>query len=127
MNNFLSFQAAQQFDLLFPSDHRLHGGCPCDQIFTELFQKSRCDRLLFSFSIHTGLPGQIFHRPVEQVSWNDAMAFCEKLNDLGLAPAGYKFSLPTEAQWEFAARGGNMSKGYKYYSGSNAYKDVAAI
>ena len=63
-------------------------------------------------------------RPVEQVSWNDAMEFCEKLNYLELAPAGYKFSLPTEAQWEYGARGGNKSKGYEY-SGSNDLKEVA--
>ena len=63
-------------------------------------------------------------RPVEQVSWNDAMEFCKKLNDMGLAPAGYQFSLPTDAQWEYAARGGNKSKGYEY-SGSNDIKEVA--
>ena len=63
-------------------------------------------------------------RPVEQVSWHDAMEFCKKLNDMGLALAGYKFSLPTEAQWEYAARGGNKSKGYEY-SGSNDIKEVA--
>ena len=63
-------------------------------------------------------------RPVEKVSWNDAMAFCKKLNDYGYAPRGYKFTLPTEAQWEFAARGGNKSKGYEY-SGSNDIKEVA--
>lgn len=63
-------------------------------------------------------------RPVEEVSWNDAMAFCEKLNNYGYAPRGYKFTLPTEAQWEFAARGGNKSKGYTY-SGSNDLKEVA--
>ena len=63
-------------------------------------------------------------RPVEQVSWNDAMEFCEKLNDYGYAPRGYKFSLPTEAQWEFAARGGNKSKGYEY-SGSTDINEVA--
>lgn len=62
--------------------------------------------------------------PVEDVSWNDAMEFCKKLNDMGLAPAGYKFSLPTEAQWEYAARGGNKSKGY-VFSGSNDIKEVA--
>ena len=63
-------------------------------------------------------------RPVESVNWNDAMAFCEKLNDYGYAPRGYKFTLPTEAQWEYAARGGNKSKGYEY-SGSNDINEVA--
>ena len=63
-------------------------------------------------------------RPVECVGWFDAMDFCKKLNDMGLAPAGYEFSLPTEAQWEYAARGGNKSKGYEY-SGSNDITEVA--
>ena len=63
-------------------------------------------------------------RPVECVGWFDAMDFCKKLNDMRLAPAGYKFSLPTEAQWEYAARGGNKSKGYEY-SGSNDITEVA--
>jgi len=62
--------------------------------------------------------------PVEKVSWNDAMSFCEKLNKAGKAPKGWKFSLPTETQWEYAARGGNKSKGYKY-SGSNNVDEVA--
>lgn len=62
-------------------------------------------------------------RPVECV-WNDAMAFCRKLNNQGKAPKGWKFTLPTEAQWEFAARGGNKSKGYEY-SGSNDINKVA--
>ena len=64
------------------------------------------------------------NRPVECVSWNEAMAFCQKLNDEGRAPRGWKFTLPTDAQWEYAARGGNKSKGYKY-SGSNDVDDVA--
>lgn len=54
-------------------------------------------------------------RPVQDVSWNDCKSFIDKLN----AHTGESFNFPTEAQWEFAARGGNMSKGYKYYSGSN--------
>ena len=62
--------------------------------------------------------------PVEQVTWNDAMEFCEKLNDMGMAPAGWKFSLPTETQWEYAARGGKKGKGFKY-SGSNDIYEVA--
>ena len=52
--------------------------------------------------------------PVENVSWNDCQEFIEKLNRL----TGKNFRLPTEAEWEYAARGGNKSKGYKY-SGSN--------
>ena len=58
--------------------------------------------------------------PVESVSWNDCQAFISKLNEL----TGKTFRLPTEAEWEFAARGGNMSKGYTY-SGSNTIDDVA--
>ncbi len=52
--------------------------------------------------------------PVESVSWNDCKAFISKLNEL----TGQQFRLPTEAEWEFAARGGKMSKRYTY-SGSN--------
>ena len=58
--------------------------------------------------------------PVEEVSWNDCQTFVTKLNQL----TGRKFRLPTEAEWEYAARGGNKSKGYKY-SGSNIIDDVA--
>lgn len=63
--------------------------------------------------------------PVEQVSWNDCQAFIEKLNSmLSNELGGKRFALPTEAQWEFAARGGNQSKGYKY-AGSNNIDDIA--
>ena len=62
--------------------------------------------------------------PVECVSWKDAMAFCTKLNESGKAPNGMKFTLPTESQWEYAARGGKKSKGYQY-SGSNNLDEVA--
>jgi formylglycine-generating enzyme required for sulfatase activity len=60
------------------------------------------------------------NRPVENVSWNDAQEFCKKLSAL----TGKKYVLPTEAQWEYAARGGNKSKGYTY-SGSNNIDEVA--
>lgn len=58
--------------------------------------------------------------PVENVSWNDCQAFVRKLNNL----TGKNFRLPTEAEWEFAARGGNKSKGCKY-AGSNSLDAVA--
>ncbi len=66
--------------------------------------------------------------PVECVSWYDARAFCKKLNELlsGKLLDGYRFDLPTEAQWEFAARGGSKSKGYEY-SGSNILGDVGWV
>ncbi len=54
------------------------------------------------------------------VSWNDVQEFLRKLN----AMTGKNYRLPTEAEWEFAARGGNSSRGYKY-SGSNNIDDVA--
>ena len=58
--------------------------------------------------------------PVEYVTWNYCQTFITKLNAL----TGMQFRLPTEAEWEFAARGGNSSQGYKY-SGSNNIDDVA--
>ena len=64
--------------------------------------------------------------PVEGITWNEAMKFCEKLNEkvASVIPEGYKVSLPTEAQWEFAARGGKHTKYYPY-SGSDIIDDVA--
>ena len=60
--------------------------------------------------------------PVYNVSYYDAIDFCEKLNEL--TDYKYNFRLPTEAEWEYAARGGNKSNGYKY-SGSDDIGSVA--
>ena len=50
-------------------------------------------------------------RPVESVNWHEAVAFCSRLNEIteGKRPQGYKFTLPTEAQWEYACRAGTAT------------------
>jgi len=58
--------------------------------------------------------------PVDRVSWYNAMDFIDKLNAL----TGEKYRLPTEAEWEFAARGGTQSRSFKY-SGSDSTAEVA--
>ena len=60
------------------------------------------------------------NKPVEQVSWDDCQEFVIKLNQL----TGKRFRLPTEAEWEYACRGGKKSRGYMY-SGSNTIDYVA--
>lgn len=58
--------------------------------------------------------------PIENVSWDDIQTFLKKLNQ----QTGHRYRLPTEAEWEYAARGGEKSKGY-LYSGSDSLDEVA--
>jgi hypothetical protein len=58
--------------------------------------------------------------PVDNVSWNDAQNFIKKLNSM----SGKAYRLPTEAEWEYAARGGTKSRG-RIYAGSDNVDDVA--
>ena len=66
--------------------------------------------------------------PQTSVTWEDAHAFVDRLNEIahtqGIIAPSQSFCLPTEAQWEYAAKGGNKSKGYRY-SGSNDINEVA--
>ena len=71
-------------------------------------------------TLDEGIAGEGADYPMYFVSWNEAREFCRKLSE----KTGKKYVLPTEAQWEYAARGGKKSKGYKY-SGSNDIDEVA--
>jgi formylglycine-generating enzyme required for sulfatase activity len=101
----------------------------------EVTQKEWQDVMGFNPSLH---PGNYF--PVENVSWGEAIEYCNRRSQMeGLNPA-YSFSfaesriicdwrsngyrLPTEAEWEYAAKGGNKDKDY-LFSGSNNIKIVA--
>jgi len=82
----------------------------------EVTQKQWCDVMGTNPSKFQG-----DNRPVESVSWDDAQDFIRKLNE---KEGTTKYRLPTEAEWEFAARGSTQSNGYKF-AGSSNVADVA--
>jgi len=77
------------------------------------------EQIKIATGIQAPLSGKTDNHPMYYISWEDALEFIEKLNET----TGKSYRLPTEAEWEYAARGGNQSSGYKY-SGSN---DVGAV
>lgn len=81
-----------------------------------LISKYEVTQALWEAVMHNN-PSQIrgADRPVENVSWEEVREFIDRLNKL----SGYNFRLPTEAEWEFAARGGSLSKGYEYPGGND--------
>ena len=78
--------------------------------------RQQCDKAFPSSSMR----GEGANYPMYDVSWDECQTFVQKLNQL----TGKHFRLPTEAEWEYAARGGQKSRGYKY-SGSDTIGDVA--
>ena len=69
------------------------------------------------FTVNKGYYLSEITQPVEKVSWDDCQEFIKRLNQM----TGKKFRLPTEAEWEYAARGGNKSQRYKYAGSDNLY------
>ncbi|MDE6515938.1 MAG: formylglycine-generating enzyme family protein, partial [Bacteroidales bacterium] len=77
--------------------------------------KQHCDKISYERSLFVD-----DNYPMYFVSWEEATEFCTKLSEL----TGKKYRLPTEAEWEYAARGGQKADGTKY-AGSNSIDEVA--
>ncbi len=102
------------------SDRDLDEGPQTKVLITQGFWMARCEVTQAEYesvlesnpSQYTGDP----RRPVEKVSWHDALRYCARLNQIaqisGSLPAGYWYRLPTEAEWEYACRAGSQTRFY---------------
>ena len=124
------------FNMVFVEGGTFTIGSPATQVGSSTMERPQHEVTLSSFKIgQTEVTQELWvavmghnpsgfqgdpQRPVENVSWEDCQKFIDSLNVL----TGKHFRLPTEAEWEFAARGGNQSQGYTF-AGSNTAKDVA--
>lgn len=94
---------------------------PAHQVTVSSFYISKCEITAEAYKIIMGNDHYVpIGDPANDMTWEDCQTFVKKLNSI----TGKSYRLPTEAEWEYAARGGIYSKGY-IYSGSNNVDDVA--
>jgi formylglycine-generating enzyme required for sulfatase activity len=96
---------------------------PAHSVTVSSFSIGKCEITLAQWKTIMGNNPSKFQGddlPVERVSWEEAQEFISRLNKA----TGKKYRLPTEAEWEYAARGGTKNRNYKY-SGSNSIDEVA--
>jgi len=114
-----AFAQVEEFDDLLPMVFVEGDGFTVDDFYIGKFEVTQMAwmRVMGNNPSHNRRGGNF---PVENVSWNDAQEFIKRLN----TATGKTYRLPMETEWEYAARGGNQSRGYKY-SGSNNVGEVA--
>ena len=88
--------------------------------WTAVMGTSLEEQMILADEFNYGILGSGSEYPMYYISWEDAKQFCDKLSEA----TGKKYMLPTEAQWEYAARGGNKSRHFRY-SGSDDVDEVA--